>query len=285
MSEKSVGIVVLFLVCTSPIWARPLEATHTVDNPGYQCRVEKLVDMLLANKSPETRIEAAYSLKNFSSPSVQEALLTALLDPEESVRIAALSSLAVVGDKSILPTLRAMADENEVVKEQLRRTIVLLEERFPESRLPVEWQTVRGVVEIRGLRDGTGNDYSVLLNKFLTRHLRLQTNFVVAEPPAGLDRLTQVFKHCHAKPLMVTGVLHELSKRKYRGGMFWDAAVSITVLDFPGKSIRALLTNTVSVGRASRHYRRHQDRLMEERAMEEVMRAVASDISRRLDEL
>lgn len=268
-------------------WSGTLSrAVGAEDESGwYRCRVNRLIGMLRDGENKRIRSGAAYSLKKFRCAESQEALLNALMDPEESVRIAALSSLAEVADRGVLPILKASDDPNHVVREQMKRTIVLLEERFPQTRARIQWENVDGVIELSVLRDGTGHEYSQLLTKYLSRHLRLKKGIVVTDPPLTLDKLKKVIARCKAKPLLITGVLSQLKKRTVAGKIYWDAAVSITVIDFPGKSIRALLTNKATISREANHYSEYHDEIMAERAVEEVMRSVANDIARKLKDI
>ena len=276
--------LILFLgICWSGMLSRTVGADD--DSARYKRRARQLVAMLHDGENKRIRSGAAYSLKSFRCTETQEALLNALRDPEESVRIAALSSLAEVGDRAVLSILRTVEDSNHVVREQLQRTIVLLEERFPENRSRIRWENVKGVIELGVLRDGTGHQHTALLAKYLSRHLRLKKGIVVAEPPLTLDKMKEVVARYKAKPLLITGVLSQLRKRTVAGEIYWDAAVSIAVIDFTGKSIRAILNNTATISREVHSYSEYHDEIMAKQVVEEVMRTVANDIARKLKEI
>jgi hypothetical protein len=280
----NLGLILFLGIC----WSGTLSRTVGADDNSVRykkCRVRRLVEMLHDGENKRIRSGAAYSLKSFRCAETQEALLNALKDPDESVRIAALSSLAEVGDRAVLSILRTVDDSNHVVREQLQRTIVLLEERFPENRSDIRWKNVKGVIELGVLRDGTGHEHTELLTKYLSRHLRLKKGIIVAEPPLTLDKMKEVIARSKAKPLLITGVLSQLRKRTVAGEIYWDAAVSITVIGFPGVSIRALLNNKATISREAHHYSEYHDEIMAERVVEEVMRSVANDIAKKLKEI
>ncbi len=244
--------------------------------------VGRLVDLLLDSKSHRVRTEAAYSLGNLNCANAREALLHALMDPHEAVRTAALSSIAKIGDRSTVGALRGFQDKNHVVRDQLHRTLIYLEERFPGTRRPVNWRKIRSVIEIGSVADrsrigrkGLSSD----LEKYLTRHFRMHPGIAVEKGNGSLDRLSDIIKRHRIKPLIVTGNLVSLSKRNAVKEVIWEAALSVTVLDYPDRSICAMINNSAQVHRPERIYEENQDHSMQDRAIEEAIRAAADNLA------
>ncbi len=243
--------------------------------------IERLTELLLGAKSHRVRTQAAYSLANHPSAETQDALLHAMMDPHEAVRTAALSSLAKVGDRSAIAILRSSEDSNHVVRDQLRRTLVYLEERYPDARVPIKWKTIKSVIEIGVLTDRSGSGRRNIrddLRKYFARHLRTKEGMAVTDNGSGLAALKSAIKRHRIKPLHMTGNLVSLLKRRSGSDVIWEAVVSVTVLDYPGKSIRALLNNRAELRRPVRVYRPEQDRVMQDRAIEEAIRAATEDL-------
>ncbi|MCP4677156.1 MAG: HEAT repeat domain-containing protein [Deltaproteobacteria bacterium] len=250
--------------------------------------VDRLVDLLLGSKSHRVRTEAAYSLGNLNSTDSRDALLHALMDPHEAVRTAALSSLAKIGDRSAVTVLRDLKDKNHVVRDQLHRTLIYLEERFPDMRRPVNWRKIRSVIEIGSIADrsrigrkGLSND----LKKYLARHFRMHREIAVEKGNGSLDRLSGIIKRHRIKPLIVTGNLVSLSKRSAGKEVIWEAALSVTVLDYPERSIRAMINNSAEVHRPERIYKKNQDYSMQDRAIEEAIRAATDNLATQIKKI
>lgn len=247
----------------------------------------QLVSLLLDSPNHRTRTQAAYSLGNFTSPEAREALLNALIDPHEAVRVAALSSLAKVGDRSTVAELRGCREENRVVRDQLRRTLVLLEERFPETRQPVDVRTVKTVVEIEGIMDRTGGPESrvLLLRRFMSRHLRMQEGMALAEPPVGIGGIVKDIERRNVKAVVVTASLSSLAESRIGSDVVWRAELSIAVLDYPGRAIRAMIRNHAEVRRPASVYRPDQSESMQSKAIESATAAAVDDLILRLGEI
>ena len=240
------------------------------------------------SKNHRERIEAAYRLGKYPGKRSQDALLHALLDDHEGVRTAALTSLSKIGDSSIIPALKSFRDDNKVVRDLLHRAIVLLEEKYPKARTPVEWNQVKSLVEISSLRDGSRSGRSELaaeLRKYMARHFRLQNGFAVTEGKRGFLSLNKVIRRYQIKPFYVMGSLVSLKKKSTGGNVVWEAAVSLSVLDHPGRSVRAVVQNRAEVGRPASEYRREHDTAMQNRAVEEAIRAAAEGIAKRVGEI
>jgi hypothetical protein len=251
-------------------------------------QVPRLVELLLNAEGYRVRTQAAYSLGAFTGPDVQDALLSALMDPHEAVRVAALVSLAKAGDASVISLLRGSDDPNAVVKEQLRHTLVLLEERFPETRVPLDWTRVSTIIEAAGLRDESSCGRSELPDVFqrlLARQLRMQDRLAVAEAPRGLDQMGDVISRNKLRALFVTGAVSQMAKRKSGADVVWDVSVSLTVMSHPGKSIRAMVTGKASVSRAARTYTTEEDDSMQDRALEDAIRSAVESLAAKIREI
>lgn len=253
-----------------------------------QKQTGKLVDILLGSNSHRVRTQAAYSLGEYPGKRSQEALLHALLDDNGGVRAAALTSLAKIGDRSIIPALKSTRDNNKVVQDQLHRTIVLLEEKYPEARTPVKWNHVKSLVEISSLRDRSKSGRKGLtaeLQKYMARHFRLQNGFAVADGKRGFLSLDKVIRRYQIKPFYVMGSLVSLKKKSTAGDVVWEAAVSLSVLDHPGHSIKAVVQNRAEVRRPASDYRKEHDTAMQNMAVEEAIRSAAEGIAKRVGEI
>jgi hypothetical protein len=251
-------------------------------------QVPRLVDMLLNAEGYRVRTQAAYSLGAFIGPEVQDALLSALMDPHEAVRVAALVSLSKMGDASVISLLRGSDDPNPVVKEQLRHTIVLLEERFPDTRVPLDWTHISTVVEAVGLRDDSGSgrsDVPAVFGRVLTRQLRMQERLAVAEAPRGLDQIGDVISRYKLHPLFITGAVTQMAKRTSGGDVIWDVTVSLTIMSHPGKSIRAMVTGKASVSHAARSHVPDDDYGMQDRAIEDAVRSAVESLAAKIREI
>jgi HEAT repeats len=251
-------------------------------------QVEKLTAMLLDSRNHRVRAEAAYSLGKFPGEETNDALLNAMMDDNEGVRVAALSSLAKVGNAETIAVLRSTRDKNHVVRDQLHRTVVLLEERYPHARQPVDWKQVTGAIEIGALKDNTNsNDQRRMLGlrKYLTRHIRLQLGLAVAPPPEGLDKIKRVLKKNKIKPIFITVTLTSLEKSRSGGDVVWEARISTTVLNYPQKAIRAMIGNRAAIRRPLKLYRSNHDLSMQNRAIEEASRAAAENLAKKISEI
>ncbi|MCP4605015.1 MAG: HEAT repeat domain-containing protein [Proteobacteria bacterium] len=247
-----------------------------------------LVNLLLSEKSHRVRTQAAFSLANYPCAKSQDALLYALMDPHEAVRAATLSSLAKIGDHSVVPILRSFNESNYVVKDQLRRTIVYLEERFPKVRQPVSWNEVTSAIEIGSISDRSGSRREGLIadiRNYLARYFRMQAGFAVAELPNGLTGLGRIIKKNDIKALYVTGNLISLKKSRSGNEVVWEAVVSVAILDYQDKSMRATLNNRAEIHRPLRYYQPEHDQTMQDMAIEEAIKTVAVDLALQLSKL
>ncbi len=243
----------------------------------------RLIELLINAKSHRVRSQAAYSLSRFTSASSKDALLTGLMDPHAAVRTAVLSSLVKVGDQSTISILRASSDNNRVVNDQIRRTVVLLEEKYPNARLPVNWTQITKVIEIGNLYDRTHCGRKTIakkLRQYFARHIRIQQGFAVAEPPQGLNGITPLIKRHRIKAYFITGSLSSLTKMRAGREITWKATISVTMLDYPGKSIRATLNNHAEIRRLSKFYKPDQDHGMQDIAIEESIRTTIDQLAR-----
>lgn len=253
-----------------------------------QTQSGKLVELLMNSKSHRERIEAAHRLGKYPGKRSQDALLYALRDDDEGVRAAAVTSLSKMGDSSTIPALKSIRDDNQVVQDLLHRAIVLLEEKYPEARTPVEWNQVKSLVEISSLQDRSRSGRSGLnaeLRKYMARHFRLQNGFAVTEGKRGFLSLNKVIRRYQIKPFYVMGSLVSLKKKSAGGNVVWEAAVSLSVLDHPGRTVRAVVQNRAEVRRPASEYRREHDTAMQNMAVEEAIRAAAEGIAKRAGEI
>ncbi len=243
----------------------------------------KLAKILLDDENYRARAQAAYSLRDYPGPETEEALLFALADVNEAVRLGALSSLAKVGGLTALADIRLLDEENHVVRDQLHRTIVALEEKFPEARAPVEWSKVDGAVEMLAFTsvvDGQGN-LAGELRKYLARHLRMQSGLAVVQ---SLDKVMVAKNQISFKPLFITGSLLSLRKSTEGNEVLFEAVVSIAVLDYPGKTIRFVLTNRASIRRPAKQANNKQSSVLRSSVLERAMSAIAEELRGRLED-
>ena len=251
-------------------------------------KVDRLIELLRSSRNYRVRVQAAYSLAEFPSNRVRRAIAFALTDPHEAVRIAALVSLTEVGDASSIQALREFVEENKVVREQARKTLVLLEERFPNARLPVDWKNVKGIIEIGGFSDKSGSDRRGLdkvVYKYLKRHIRMQEGLAVADSPGGLADFDELIRRYRIKPFYVTPTVTSMSKRMQGEEVVWEVAISITVLDHPGKSIRAVMSSSASSTLPAEIYTAFQNRPMQEMAFEDAFRDVIESFTKKVTDI
>jgi HEAT repeats len=267
----------LFLTCIKGVYADP------GPNPDSN-QFNALARQLLESKSHRMRARAAYSLEKFPGPKTQDLLFNALMDGDESVRLATLSSLAKVGDSQAIEVLRSTTDENHVVREELRRTLVVLEDKFPQVRASVKWNEVSGVIQIGTMYGKTGHfgELTTELRRYLALHIRLQKGLAVVE---SLKEKNRTIKKNSIKPLMVTGNLKSLTRKRRGNSIDFEATVSIVVLDYPGKSIRSLITQAATVRRPLNVYQANQDVELCSQVIQKAMKAVAMDLNRNLADL
>ncbi|MBW2537693.1 MAG: hypothetical protein JRI55_39775, partial [Deltaproteobacteria bacterium] len=208
-------------------------------------------------------------------------------DERVEVRLACLDALAVVGDQTSIAPLREHEEENAVARTERRRALVLLEERYPEERAGIAWDEVTAVVAVGALVDASesGEDLSPELRRFLLRHLRMQPGLAVVDSPEELERIDARLWWHRLRPLLVTGRLHTLNASRMGDELIWQAAGSVTVLDYRDRTIRAVLDNRALVHTAAGRGTGPSGSAPTSRAVEEAMRSAAESLSSRLDEI
>jgi hypothetical protein len=251
-------------------------------------QVDRLVLLALEGKNHRVRSEAVYSLGKFDAAESREALIMALLDDHEAVRVAALASLAKVGDAETVEVLRAVEEKNGVVRNQLRRTLVLLQERFPKTRRPVVWKQMRAAIEIGTVADKTpapSQKRIVEIRRYLSRHLRMQEGVAVIEAPKTLDTFEKPLRRNKVKPVYALVSLTELERVRVGGETGWQAKLSVAVLTYPQKNLKGMMNNTGVTRRSNRYYKPEHDPVMQLRAVEGAAEAAAQSIVEQIDKL
>ncbi len=246
------------------------------------------IKTLLEDKRYQQRMRAAYELAKFKGTEVQSTLLRALDDPHEGVRAAVLKTLAKVGDASVIGVLKKRRDANHVVRQEMQRTIVLLEERFPRARAKVDWGTVKGVIEIGALTNKSAIKRSTLLPRLRTlleQAIRMQPDLAAADNKNGLKALEKEIAEHNLKPLVLMVNIKSLNKRLTGAETVWETDISITVFDHPDRWIKATLRNSGSSSKPKKEYAPNQDEALQELALKNAVQLAMEDLAQRLGRL
>ena len=87
--------------------------------------VPAMAAMALSDPNPELRSTAAFQLRKIRSPDAVPALIDALDDPSRDVRMSALKSLEVIGDKRAIPQIAEVAVNDPALGPSTRATDIL----------------------------------------------------------------------------------------------------------------------------------------------------------------
>ncbi len=253
-------------------------------DPNPELEATRLARVVLEAGNHRLRARAAYSLEDYTGTAVREALHYALTDEHDEVRLAAISSLAKVGDPETITILRALQEKNHVLRNELHRAIVLLEEKYPEARAPIDWTKIVGVVEIVSLASAVDGRTSLVVEfrDHLTRHIRMQRGLAVVD---SLDEIGGAPKRDSITPLAITGNLLALTETVTGDEIVFEAVVSVAVLSYPGKSIRFVLTNRATVRRPLKPSGMKQDPAPVSQVLDRAMMAIAEELKRRLADI
>jgi HEAT repeat protein len=188
------------------------------------------------------RMSAALVLGRSADPSAKKDLERALGDAHPSVRAAAAASLGKVGDAASAKALRARLEvETEAsVKTQLTRAAETLEAKR-EKKLFVQVGSVRN-----SSKAGTSD-----LTKVAVTAVRLQaTKFAeIVEAEDSAASVTAAAKK--GRVVRLDGEIRSLSQSRKGGVLSVRAQIEFSVLQLPGKSLKATLSGAATSHDAS----------------------------------
>jgi HEAT repeat protein len=95
------------------LWAELEDLKRLGPAPATPPETLEQIDAILYSTDPEVKIQAIGKLaESTSAPGVKSAILTALRDPDETVRLAALNVLPKLEDTAVTPLLNGLARDD-----------------------------------------------------------------------------------------------------------------------------------------------------------------------------
>ncbi len=244
--------------------ALALAAAAPVQRAAAQTdRSAYLIQLLSTSSAFRVRAQAALSLGGMGpSPAVQQALVTALRDPDATVRAAAAQSLGRVGDAGALTALRGLAhDSAPQVQQAATAAIASIQARGSSSTPPSTGGTTGSTPPPSGparwyigVGDAgsavTGLDRTVVAAARTTAVSSITAMSGVVVAPAGesVSAARSVISSRSLRGVFLDISITDLTTRP-DGNI--HAAVSIVVQDYPSHSIRSMLSGAATVGGVS----------------------------------
>lgn len=255
-------------------------------------RTERLINMLQESGNYRVRVQSAISLGRITDPEVVPALIQALNDPHDAVRIAVISSLGRLGDSAALQPLREIANSTENsadIREQARNAIQQIERMGALKGKNVTTQQIAGGVKFYiGIGD-MGNVTTIgkgVIEKELKNIVREELEKVslvsVAPDNESISKTKIVLNQKNLKGFFIQGSLTQLSKQ----GNVIMATVSIMVLTNPDRSLKVMLQGRGGEGiKGSSQLNQSQEDELRKGAIKQAVNAAISSLAEYLSSL
>ncbi len=145
-------------------------------------------------------------------------------------------------------------------------------------------QAVLALADVTDNSDSPRADLGYTMRVALRRYLDSQPEMVVVERPDRLPAREKARTH-KPKPFQVLASLTSLKKSRVDSNVVWEAAVSLTILDHPGKTIRMVLNNRVSVSTPAVKHSKRRSSEIQNTAIDAAIKALCLRLARSIKDI
>jgi hypothetical protein len=204
--------------------------------------VADLADRVRHGEDFRVRLQAALELGKSADPEALAPLVSALDDPNASVRTAAAAALQELGDPDAVPALQQhRLDKSELVRKQIKMTLASYEraaaseEGARPARLLVKLGTMKNRTAVKAPRIEA--ELESESRKKLDELPGVRVMSSTAAPPAAKQQLPVV---------MVTGQIQKLQASRDGTDIVYSASVEYILHTMPDESIAAKVSGSAS---------------------------------------
>jgi len=203
--------------------------------------VAELADRVKHGEDFRVRLQAALELGKSADPDALDPLVSALDDPNASVRTAAAAALQELGDPDAVPALmQHRLDKSDPVRKQIKLTLASFERASTEegarpARLLVKLGTMKNRTAVKAPRIEA--ELESESRKKLDELPGVRVMSGTAAPPAAKQPLPVV---------MVTGQIQKLQASRDGSDIVYSASVEYILHTMPDESIAAKVSGSAS---------------------------------------
>ncbi|HEX2678773.1 MAG TPA: HEAT repeat domain-containing protein [Polyangiales bacterium] len=218
-----------------------------------------LIKLLEGSSQFRVRAQAAISLGAVDpSPTVLGALGNALRDVHPAVRAAAANSLGRVGDKSLVPALRALdRDPEEPVRNAAKTALAKLEGApsggsvgpSPEPRPSGPAQYYVAVAQCASRVPGVEQSALSQARSSIQERVQQMDGVVIAPEGESSDAVERVLKKRNLRGYYIDCSIMSVEKKPDGGTR---VAVSLILATYPGRDMRAIMQGAATVSGGGR---------------------------------
>jgi hypothetical protein len=211
-------------------------------------RVGRLIQILRTDPSYKVRLKVVIALDKLKSRRAVPALIRALRDEHYTVRGVAAAALAGIGDQRALPALRKrLKDRHGFVRTRakmaIKRLILVGRGRFYIK-----------VGKVRNRSGKGGTRPSRMLKEALLTEFARVPGVVVHEKGEGFTAAE--LRRRKLRGFTLNGALLRLKRHRTAGGLTLSCSLRVSLITFPGESLKALYSGEARMSVPVRIYRR-----------------------------
>jgi hypothetical protein len=205
--------------------------------------VAELVDRVKHAEDFRVRLQAALELGKSADPDAFDPLVSALDDPNASVRTAAAAALQELGDPDAVgPLQQHRLDKSELVRRQIKVSLASFERAESEegarpARLLVKLGTMKNRTTVKAPRIEAELESESRKKLDELPGVRVMSGATAAAPPATKNPLPVV---------MVTGQIQKLQASRDGTDIVYSASVEYILHTMPDESIAAKVSGSAS---------------------------------------
>jgi hypothetical protein len=224
---------------------------------GAQDRITKLIKILETDSSYKVRLQVVIALGKLKDRRAVPALIRALSDENYTVRGVTCASLAQIGDRSAVASLRkvAQSDSEEFVRSQAEKAVKALSGGGGGPPTGARFYITVGKISNKSSKGG-GQAVKALSDALLKEFSRVSG---VATDWGGRQPSGAELTKAKVKGFVLDGSILSLTTTRSGGNVEISCNIKVSLATFPGNSMKAFYSGGASTEVSASSFRSEQE--------------------------